>query len=80
MKYNILEQEKQDILDDSNITQAINIIKQLIENDFDIEIETESELIDLINSPELFLEDKKIIEEIKDLKDIIIKTGDFYYA
>lgn len=80
MKYDIPNKEKGDILDNNSIKQVLSIIKELVEEDFTVKIETAAKLIDFLNNPELFLDDEKTIDKIKKLRDIIVQTGDFYYV
>ena len=80
IKYEIPGPEKEDILDDSIVKNALNIIDKLLNTKLNLDITTQSEVAELLDYPERFIKDKKIIEDIKDLKGLIIEMSDIYYA
>ena len=62
-------QSKVDILDDSSVKQTLDIIENLLEQNLNLNITTESEVAELLDYPERFIKDKKAIEEIRNLKE-----------
>lgn len=80
MEYSMPKKDKKDVLDESNIVETLGMIKNLIGEDFEVEIETEVDLIKFINNPDLFLNDEQIVDSIRKLKEVIIEMSDFYYA
>lgn len=80
MKYDIPNPDQRDILDDSNVKQTLDIIENLLEQKLNLNITTESEVVELLDYPERFIKDKKAIEEIRNLKELIIEMSDIYYA
>lgn len=80
MEYKTPEKDSDDVLDDSNITQTIDVIKELTGKEFEINIETEAELIDFIDNPEKYIDDIELSQKISELKKLIIQMGDVYYA
>lgn len=80
MFYKEQENDNSAILDDGNVKETINIIKQFIDKDIEVNIKTEEELVDFIDNPEKYVDDDQLVKEIKDLKELIVLMGDFYYA
>lgn len=80
MEYSMPKKDKRDVLDESSIVETLEMIKNMIGEDFEVEIETEADLIKFINNPDLFLNDEQIVDSIRKLKEVIIEMSDFYYA
>ena len=80
MKYDIPNPDQRDILDDSNVKQTLDIIEYLLDQNLNLNIATQSEVVELLDYPERFIKDKKAIEKIRNLKELIIKMSDIYYA
>lgn len=80
MKYDIPNPDQRDILDDSNVKQTLDIIEYLLDQNLNLNIATQSEVVELLDYPERFIKDKKAIEEIRKFKELIIKMSDIYYA
>lgn len=80
MKYNIPERNKRDKLDDSNYIQAYNNLEKVLGVKLNLEIKSEEEIVELLKNPEKFIEDKEVINNIKEVKNIIIEMSDIYYA
>lgn len=80
MKYNIPEPQKRDILDDSIVKQTLDIIENLLEESLDLNITSESEVVEFLDYPERFVKDQRVIGEIRNLKELIIEMSDIYYV
>ena len=80
MTYEIPEPQKRDILDDSNVKETLDIIEDFTGEKLNVDIKTEHELVEFLDYPERFIQDKKAIEVIKSLKELIIEMSDIYYA
>lgn len=80
MKYPILKNQKEHILDDSNITEVLNKVKNLIGKNFEVELETDDDLVLFLNKPEVFIEDEKTIGLIKELRELIEIMGEVYHV
>ena len=80
MKYNIPEDNKKDKLDDSNYIQAYNNLEKILEVKLNLEIKSEEEIVELLKHPEKFIEDEEVVNNIKEVKNIIIEMSDIYYA
>lgn len=80
MKYDMPEPEKRDILDDSIVKQTLDIIENLLEENLDLDITSESEVVEFLDYPERFIKDQRVIKEIRNLKELIIEMSDIYYA
>lgn len=59
--------------------QTLSKIKDVLEVNFDIEIKDNEDIINLLNNPEIFLDDKKVIKDINNLNDLIKLIGEYYY-
>lgn len=59
--------------------QTLSKIKDVLEVNLDIEIKDNEDIIDLLNNPEIFLDDKKVIKDINNLNDLIKLIGEYYY-
>jgi hypothetical protein len=77
MKYNnmIGKPDPRGILDDSRAKQALNIIEQLLGRKLNLDIRSEREMVELLDYPERFIKDKDTIEEIRNLKELIIEMS-----
>lgn len=71
MEYPIFENNKINILDDTLSADAINKIRNIIGRNFELEINSDYELLNLLNNPELFIEDLDIIYKIKEINYLI---------
>ena len=80
MKYPILKSQKEHILDDSNITEGLNKVKNLIGKNFEVELETDDDLVLFLNKPEVFIEDEETIGLIKELRELIELMGEVYHV
>lgn len=81
MNYNLTGKLNNDfILDDSQLKETINIIENLIDEKFEVEIENQDQLFTLLNNPEAVLTNEKTIADIKDLKELIFEMSDLYNA
>ena len=80
MKYPIFKNQKEDILDDSNITEVLNKVKNLIGKNFEVELGTDDDLVLFLNKPEVFIEDEETIGLIKELRELIEIMGEVYHV
>lgn len=80
MKYPILKNQKEHILDDSNIIEVLNKVKNLIGKNFEVELETDDDLVLFLNKPEVFIEDEETIDLIKELRELIEIMGEVYHV
>lgn len=75
MKYNDDLNKNDFVLDESNFVNAIALIKEILGQDLDVELNSDSELINFMESPGDFLEDEEAIAKIKDLKELLDILG-----
>ena len=80
MKYPIPKNQKEHILDDSNITEVLNKVKNLIGKNFEVELETDDDLVLFLNKPEVFIEDEETIGLIKELRELLEIMGEVYHV
>ena len=80
MKYPILKNQKEHILDDSNIIEVLNKVKNLIGKNFEVELETDDDLVLFLNKPEVFIEDEETVGLIKELRELIEIMGEVYHV
>ena len=80
MEYEIGKPDPRDILDESNAKQTLHIIERLLGRKLNLDIRSEIEIVQLLDYPERFIEDENTIEEIRNLKDLIIEMSGIYYA
>ncbi|NLK23798.1 MAG: hypothetical protein GX309_07435 [Clostridiales bacterium] len=80
MKYNEDLNKTEYILDERNSVNAITLIKDIIDEDLNIEFESDDDLIKFMDSPEKFTNDKDIISKIKDLKELLDIMGSIYHV
>lgn len=80
MKYPILKNQKEHILDDSNITEILNKVKNLIGKNFEVELENDDDLVLFLNKPEVFIEDEETIGLIKELRELLEIMGEVYHV
>lgn len=59
--------------------QTLSKIKDVLEVNFDMEVEDNEDIIELLNNPEIFLDDKKVIKDINNLNELIKLIGEYYY-
>ena len=78
MKYNIPLPNERAILNDSNVKETLNIIESLTGKKINLKIESNSQLLTLLNEPETLLDDKELIADIKNLKELIVQMSDIY--
>lgn len=71
MQYPIIENKNNNILDDRLITDAINKISNIIGKKLQLELNNDYELFELLNNPELFIDDTNSIYKIKEVNDLI---------
>lgn len=71
--------KNKEIIEEKNILKnTISILEELLDKKLNIEIKTQSDLVDFINNPEKYIDDEAIIEEIKRLKELVIEMSDLY--
>lgn len=75
MKYKDISNKNEFILDESNFVNAIALIKEIVDKDLDVELNSDIELIKFMDSPENFIEDEEVITKIKDLKELLDIVG-----
>lgn len=80
MEYEKNHLDKQFILDDSLEKETLNIIENLIGKKLNIEINNQRELVEFLNNPGLFLNDQEMIDDIKNLKELIVEMSSIYHA
>lgn len=80
MKYDTPQPRKRDILDDSVVKETLGIIEDLLDMKLDLDFTTEKEIVAFLDYPERFIQDEKTIEDIRNLKELIIEMSDLYYA
>ena len=80
MKYNEDLNKTEYILDERNSVNAITLIKDIIDEDLNIELENDDDLIKFMDSPEKFTDDEDIINKIKDLKELLDIIGSIYHV
>lgn len=80
MKYNEDLKRTDYILDERNSVNAITLIKDIIDEDLNIELESDDDLIKFMDSPEKFTNDRDIISKIKDLKELLDIMGSIYHV
>lgn len=80
MEYEIQENDKEFIIDNSITKETKMIIERLIEKELNIEINNQNEMYNFINNPEEFIDDKATIEKINELREIIVAMSGIYYA
>ncbi len=80
MKYNEDLNRTDYILDERNSVNAITLIKDIIDEDLNIELESDDDLIKFMDSPEKFINDKDIISKVKDLKELLDIMGSIYHV
>lgn len=81
MNYNLTGKvNKKFILDDSEVTETVNIIENLLDEKLEVEIKDQDQLRELLNNPEAVLSNPKTITDLKDLKELILEMSDLYYA
>lgn len=71
---------KEDVLDDSIEKETLSIIERLIGKKLDLEIKDQGQLLDFLNNPDKFLEDKDTAREVEDLREVILGMSDVYNA
>jgi hypothetical protein len=80
VKYNEDLKRTDYILDERNSVNAITLIKDIIDEDLNIELESDDDLIKFMDSPEKFTNDRDIISKIKDLKELLDIMGSIYHV
>ena len=75
MKYKDESNKNEFILDESNFVNAIALIKEIVDKDLDVELNSDSELIKFMDNPGDFIEDEEVITKIKDLKELLDIVG-----
>ncbi len=75
MKYSDESNKNDFILDESNFVNAIALIKEIVGQDLDIELNSDTELIKFMNNPGDFLENEEVISKIEDLKELLDIMG-----
>ena len=81
MNYNLTGKvNKKFILDDSEVTQTVNIIENLLDEKLEVEIKDQDQLRELLENPEAVLSNPKTITDLKDLKELILEMSDLYHA
>lgn len=80
MKYNEDLNRTDYILDERNSVNAITLMKDIIDEDLSIELKNDDELLEFMDSPERFIDDKDIINKIKDLKELLDIMGSVYHV
>lgn len=81
MTYDISDNDnKEFVLDDSEIKETVNIIENLTDKKLNVEIKNQDQLQTLLDDPEELLDDEELIEDIKNLKELIKQMSDVYYA
>lgn len=83
MKYKEYEEninDKRFILDERSFINALHLIKEIIDEDIDIELENNDDLLSFLNSPGKFTDNKDVIQKINDLKELLDIMGDVYYV
>lgn len=80
MKYSEENNNKEHILDERNFTNAINLIKELVDDDISIDIKSDDDFLRFMKNPREFTSDEKIIDKIKDLKSLLDIMGDIYHV
>lgn len=80
MKYKEDLNKTEYILDESNFINAITLMKDIIDEDLSIELKNDDELLEFMDSPERFIDDKDIINKIKDLKELLDIMGSVYHV
>lgn len=81
MNYNLTGKvNKKFILDDSEVTETVNIIENLLDEKLEVEIKDQDQLRELLDNPEAILSNPKTITDLKDLKELILEMSDLYHA
>ena len=70
--------EDKTVFDEGITEEFLGIIESLLGKKLDLKFTNLTELFDFMNDPGAFLEDEEIIDEIKDLKDLISEMGDIF--
>lgn len=80
MKYSENSNDKEYILDERNFVNALPLIKEIIDEEINIELKSDEDLLDFMDSPGKFTNDKNIIQKINDLKELLDIMGDIYHV
>lgn len=68
------------IIDERNFINAMTLIKDIIDEDLNIEFKNDNEFIRFMNSPGDFIKDEEVISKIKDLKELLNIMEDIYHV
>lgn len=74
------DNNKEFILDDSEVKETVNIIENLTDRKLNVEIKNQDQLQTLLDNPAELIDDEDLIEDIKKLKELIKQMSDVYYA
>lgn len=80
MKYEESLNKPDFIIDERNFVNAMTLIKDIIDEDLNIEFKNDNDFVKFINSPGDFIEDKEVITKIKDLKELLNIMEDIYHV
>lgn len=81
MNYNLTGKvNKKFILDDSEVTETVNIIENLLDEKLEVEIKDQDQLREPLDNPSKLIYDEKLIEKVKKFKKMIIKKSTTYYV
>ena len=81
MNYNLTGKvNKKFILDDSEVTETVNIIENLLDEKLEVEIKNQDQLQILLDKPAKLIDDEELIQKVKKFKNFIIKKSTTYYV
>ncbi|MFL2141871.1 hypothetical protein [Ruoffia sp. FAM 26254] len=81
MNYNLTGKvNKKFILDDSEVTETVNIIENITNRKLNIEIKNQDQLQILLDKPAKLIDDEELIRKVKKFKNFIIKKSTTYYV
>ena len=80
MEYSENSNDKKYILDERNFVNALPLIKEIIDEEINIELKSDEDLLKFMDSPGKFTDDKNIIQKINDLKELLDIMGDVYHV